>query len=135
MLRIEERFLSNSITRQHEFLLMLIPESKSKHAMELLYTVLANFFVQMNNHLRVGIGVEQMSFRLQLHTQSLIIVDLPIVDNPDSTIFIADRLVSRFKIDNTKSATTKTDVSIHVTTRIIRSTMHDGIEHCVYFFG
>jgi hypothetical protein len=50
--------------------------------MELLHAVLTDLFIEMNNYLGIGVCMEPVPFRLQLQTESLIIVDFPIVDHP-----------------------------------------------------
>ena len=58
--------------------------------------IVAVLFVKMNNYFRVGFGSKTMALSQKLCAQFLEIVDLTVEDNADRSIFIEDRLVTRF---------------------------------------
>src|SRR5215467_7649111 len=57
------------------------------------YTIPAVLFIKMNNCFGVALGAIVMALRLQLLPQLRVIVDFPVEDDPNRSIFIANGLV------------------------------------------
>ena len=66
----------------------------------------------MNEDLRIRLGFEEVPFRFKITLQFPEIIDLPVKNDPDGTIFIAERLPSRVQIDDGEAPMCKADLPI-----------------------
>lgn len=77
----EKRFLAKAIPRTPEGLLLAIPESKSKHAVEAVETRRPPGIPGHGQHFGVGGRLEPVSLPLEFFAQFTMVVQLPIVDD------------------------------------------------------
>ena len=63
----------------------------------------AVFFVEMNDRLGVGSGVEMVTPGGQRFAKLAIVVDLSIQDTPNRAFFVMDRLVTGFEVNDLQS--------------------------------
>jgi hypothetical protein len=67
--------------------------------------------------------------RLQLLAQSRVVVDFAVENNPDGTIFVAERLMAGRKIDNAQAPHADSYGAGGVNSLIVRSAMDHGGTH------
>ena len=90
-----KRFLTEAIAPKHELLTVLVPDCEREHSPQFTYAGRSVFFVQMNDHLGIRVGVKLVTKAFKLFPQLWEIVDFSVKDNPDRSVLIVDRLVSR----------------------------------------
>ena len=73
-------------------------------SIQLSDAVRALFLVQMNDHLRIGMGTEAMAPRFKPLPDFTKVVDFPIEGQPDRAIFVAHRLAARLTDVNDRQA-------------------------------
>jgi hypothetical protein len=89
----------------------------------------------MDDDFCIGVGSELMAFPLQLFSQFLKIIDLPIENHPYGPVLIGQRLVSAGQIDNAQAAMSQEDEWGFLTKRpnvfplIIWATMEKTFTH------
>src|SRR5262249_40183169 len=86
-------------------------------------------FVQMNDHLGVGIGVEPMTSREQLRAQFAVVEDLAIEDRPYGAIFVVNRLPAALQVHNAQSRAAHPDVGIPVHAKLVGAAMPLNGDH------
>src|SRR5262249_40761667 len=64
----------------------------------------ATFLVQVDQHLRVAVRVELVAALFQAGPQLAIVVHLPVEDDLDRTVLIADRLIAAGQVDDRQPA-------------------------------
>jgi hypothetical protein len=79
--------------------------------------------------------MKTMALLYQLTTKLRVIINFPIVDNPDGSIFVADRLSASRQVDNTQAAASEANTTVNVTTLIVWTTMNQHLHHPVQIFG
>jgi hypothetical protein len=98
----------------------------------MLEEVLTVFFVQMHENFGVAVGLEAMAAVDQHPSQALIVVYLAIVNDPYGAIFVMNRLVTAFEIDNRQAPHSEDNVSILEKAMVVRPPVNDGIGHAMY---
>ena len=90
---IIHRLNPKEVAGTKHFFLVVIPNQESKHAANLFQQFFnAILFVTMKQHLGVGMGLKHMSGSNQIFANTLKIIDFPIKDNRNSTVFVQNRL-------------------------------------------
>src|SRR5690242_9050121 len=84
---VVQRLLPETITRQEEPLVSLVPKRKSKHAVQLLNTVGTIFFVSVDDHFGICIGIKAMALRFELRAQLRKVIDFSVENDPGVAIF------------------------------------------------
>ena len=125
-------FDADSVARQNQFSLLRIPKRDGKHSLEVSKKVLAIFLVQMHENLGVAVGLETVASIDQHPSQALIVIYLAIVNDPYRAIFVMNRLVTAFEIDNRQATHSEDNVSILEKAMVVRPPMNDGIGHAMY---
>src|SRR5262245_49042143 len=83
---IVEWLLADSVASQNEGLLVLVPNRKGKHTAELRHKLVWILLVEMNDGLCIGTGAELVVV-LQLLVEFLVVIDLAVEGDPDSSVF------------------------------------------------
>src|SRR5262249_14252324 len=128
---IVERLNPNPIPGEEELLFLPIPDSKGKHASEMLHTRLAIFLVGMKDHLSIAASCEAMSSFKQDFMECLVIVDFPIKDNGLCLVFVKDRLFAPCKINNAQSPMPQTNRPFEIEGPFVRPTMKEDRSHAL----
>src|SRR5215471_6972288 len=119
----------NPVPRQKQRLLIGIPNGKSEHAAKLLEAIAAVLFIQMDDHLSVRLGFENMAFGEKQRAEFLVIVNFAIKNDPNGAVFVGKRLVPPAQIDNRKASETQSDRAFHVIPFVVRAAMNDRVRH------
>src|SRR5437667_1549420 len=123
--------LSQAIPRQHQLATAFVVQGESKHASKLVHAVGAELFIQMDDHLRIGVGVETMAAALQLRAQFREIVNLAVENNPDRPVLVENWLVPSGQIDDAETAHAEARPLVDEDSFIIRAAVDDGLAHVV----
>jgi hypothetical protein len=87
----------------------------------------------MHDNFRIAMRMETMPELRQLCHQRLKVVDLTIEDDSDRAIFIKQRLLSAFQINNRETSVTKTHAWLEMRTSLIRPAMKKYAVHSLYY--
>ena len=127
--RVEQRLHSESVAREEQLLLPLVPQREREHAAEALDAVRAPRLPGVNDDLRVAPGAEHVSERLQFRDQLLVVVDLAVVDNDDRVVLVVERLLARRDIDDRKASMAKSDARRDMQAAFVGSTVMLALVH------
>jgi hypothetical protein len=89
----------------------------------------AFFLIEMDQNLRIRVGVKPMATSLQVLPKLWIVEDLPIVNDPDGPIFIVNRLVSTAQVDDAQPGMGKSGVLTKIDPKGIRAPMPEQSQH------
>ena len=81
-----------------------VPDGKGEHAAQVVDTVASIFFVEVDNGLGVAVGAVAMALGCQAFSQSRMVVDFSVENDPDRAVFVADGLVAGGEIDDAQAA-------------------------------
>src|ERR1041385_926228 len=122
---IIQRLDSNSIPCQKEPLGPFIPKRIGKHAAEFRHPIHTILLIEMDERFRIAVCIKAMPGLFKALPQLQMVVDLPVEDDPDALIFVADRLMAAGHIDNGKASHPKSDAAADIGAAIIRATVDD----------
>src|SRR5438093_6502466 len=97
---IDERLLAEAVPREDEPTLLLVPQSDREHAAEPIDEVQTPLVVRVREDLGVAARPEDMAGPLELLTELLEVIDLPVLDGEDVTPPIRHRLVTVGEVDD-----------------------------------
>src|SRR5207245_9243836 len=100
---VVERLDAEPVAPKDQLLPPAVPESEGEHAPQRMDPSLAILLVQMDDHLDVAPCPEAVSFRLQEAPQLSERIDLAVRDELNRSVFIRDRLLSRFHVDDAEA--------------------------------
>ncbi len=126
---VVERLDAEAISREDQAARLLVPDSEREHSLKPLDTSLAHLFVQVDDHLRIAPGLEEVPLGEQLLPEIQIVVDLAVVGDPHCSVFVAHRLVSGCQIDDAQPAGAERDRSIEIDAVVVRSAMGERLVH------
>ena len=126
---IIQRFDAKEVTGAEELLLFLVPDDEGKHAPQLVQQLFAVFFIAVEEHFRVGGGLEHMTCLQKVLFDFPIIVDLPVEGEDFATVLVQNGLASAFQVDNGKPPKPQGDGTVHIIIRVVRATVTDGVRH------
>src|SRR5712691_7689542 len=124
-----QRLLSEAVSCQQQTFSALIPECEREHPTQPLHALGPKLLVQVNDHLSVSAGVEAVATSFQRRAQLWEVVDLPIEDDPNSSVLVVDGLMPRRQIDDTQPAHAQRGTPLSVDSFVVRSAVHDGLAH------
>ena len=99
-----ERLNSQAIARAEKFSGTLVPDGKCEHPSEVMDTVFAILFIQMQDRFRVTATGITMASLFQLWAEIGIVVDFTVEDDPDCAVFIRHRLMPTCDIHDAEPA-------------------------------
>ena len=91
---IKKRLHADAVAAKQQRPALAIPQREREHAVQARHKLLAHFFVEMDEHLRVGLRFEFMPFGFQFAAQFFEIVNFSIIDDRNGVIFIGNRLMA-----------------------------------------
>src|ERR1700730_3779346 len=103
-------------------MIFFIPQGEGKHPIESLQTIFTPLLECVDDDFAISSGAKHMSSMLQFLAQNRIVIDLPVVDEPELTVLIAHRLSSvGGEVDNSESPMSQANRPLYVKPRIVRS--------------
>src|SRR5437667_2527635 len=126
---VVQRLNSNPVPRQKQRLRIVIPNREGKHATQLLQAFGTQFLVKVNNHLRIRLSLEGVPFTKQDTPQLLIVIDLPIENDPDRAVLIREWLVASAEVNDGQPAMAQANLVSHVESLVVRPAVANRLEH------
>jgi hypothetical protein len=83
----------------------------------------------MDENFRVASRRESMAAALEVGPQFAIVVDLPVLDDLDRSVLVADRLVSARQIDDRKPSHRERDRAVDERAGAVRPSVDEGLVH------
>ena len=94
-------FMAQVLLVQDQALSARVPDGDAEHAVEPVEDVGAPLLVAVDDHFGVAVGIELVTTAFELPAKFGEVIDLTVVSNPHTAVFIAHRHVAiRRKIDN-----------------------------------
>src|SRR5207249_4833365 len=106
-----------------------IPESKGKHAAQVLHAVPSIFLIQMDDHLRIGGGIEGMPEVFQLGLKFSEVINFSVEYHPNRAILVVHRLVPGLQVDDAQAAHPKPHALTHIEALIVRAAVGERCTH------
>jgi len=128
-------FDAKAITSEEKLALTGIPKSKGKHAIQSADNIFPDFFIQVNNHFRIGVRSKPVALGNQTLAEFGEIVDLAVERDLDCSVFVAKGLLARRGIDNRQATVNKAEPWSEELTGAIRPAMRDSMGHAMQGFG
>ncbi len=98
--RVIERLFAEPVASQEQLLPPAVPQREREHPFEPVEARRPPALPGMHDRFGVAVGAEDMAARQQLRPQRGVIVDLAVEDDRDRFIFVKNRLLAAFKIDD-----------------------------------
>src|SRR5262252_3098100 len=111
-MNVVERLHSQSIARNEQFLPALIPDREGKHAAQIVDAGGAVFFIEMENCLGIAVGAINVAPRFEVSTIICMIVDLAVVGDVETIVFIGHRLMAGSHVDDREAPMPERDAAI-----------------------
>ncbi len=106
-----------------------IPNRQAEHAVEMVQHVVAPLLVPVDDHFRVGAGLEDVAERLELPAQLLEVVDLAVEHDPHRSLGVSHRLMTARKIDDRQAPEPEPDRSAQHVAVVVRTAMRKAARH------
>src|SRR5438105_15885709 len=119
--------LAQAITYQQQFFAFLVVQSKSKHSAQFLHTSRTQLLIQMNYDFGIRVGIEAMPFELQILPELGEVIDLAVENNPDSLVFVVDRLMSACQINDAQAPHPQSKTSLRMNSFVVRAATYVGL--------
>ena len=104
VLGVVERLDADAVSGEEQRPAASIPQGDAEHPAEVRERVLAPLLISVHDRLGIGIGVELVPVRGELRAQLAVVVNLPVEDHPDGSVFVANRLVAAGEVDDAQAA-------------------------------
>jgi len=65
----------------------------------------------MDDHLSVSLSTKHVPFSQEEGAQLLVVIDFAIEHNPNRTVFVRERLMAAFEVDDREAAKAQTDIA------------------------
>src|ERR1039458_6951595 len=84
--------LAQTIAREEQRLAARIPNRRGEHAIELVDALKPRLLIEVQEGLDVAVCAEAVASLLQVPTQILVVIDLPVAHEPKRTVLVRHRL-------------------------------------------
>ncbi len=126
---VVERLLPEAIARQEEGGSACVPDGEGEHTAQVVQAPLAAFLVQVQDGLGIASRPEPMTSGLQTLPELLVVVDLPVEDDPEGSILVRHRLPAPRQVDDGETRHPDADGRLFVHPDIIRTAVTERQEH------
>ena len=126
---VVQRLDAQTIAGQQQTPLRGVPDRKRKHPAQMVDAAWTELFPQVNDGFGVAGSPKTMTARGEFLAQLAVVVDLAIEDDPDRSIFVADRLLAAVQVDDAQASHAQPDAITQVHTFFIRPSMHQHLAH------
>ena len=129
--RVIHRLDRHAVACHEKGLFVSVPQRKREHAAEAFDTGLAPSFPSVHDAFGVTLGMEDVTQRLQLRDQVLIVVDLTIEHHHHGTVFVEQRLLSRGHIDDGQATVSQAHARLEVQAAFVGTAVKLRLVHAV----
>src|SRR6516164_11027897 len=102
-----------------------VPERKGKHSAQPLHTITSVFLVEVDDGFRVAPAAIAVPAGFQVWPQLLVIINLAVVNQPDCSIFVRERLLAGLEVDDAQPAHRQAHILGKMETSFIRAPVYD----------
>ena len=95
----------------------------------MLDEALAVVLVEVGDDLGIAVGGERVAPCLEVRAELDVVVDLPVLRDPDRSVLVRERLASSLQVDDREAPRADARVLIGVNVLIVRPAMREGLEH------
>ncbi len=128
-MRVEERTDAGAIPRQHETLELRIPDRDRELAVQMVDESGAVLFVEVNDHLRVGVRAKRVAGRFERGAQLDVVEDFAIEDGPHGAVFVRDGLAALAQVDDAETRMSETAARIAVEALAVGTAVMKRADH------
>src|ERR1700685_724297 len=104
-------------------------DREGKHTAQLQDAIASHLFVEMDNHFCISLRIEAMTASSEIPAQFRKVVNLPVVDNADSLVFVENRLVTTGQVDDAEPSYPQARPILYENALIVGSTVNDALAH------
>ena len=127
--RITQGLDADAIACEQEPPAAPIPQRECKHATKVMDDIRAPLLVAMDDRFAVALGTKYMPIGLKRPSQLAKVVDLTVGNQPDRTIFIAERLLPGRRVDDRKATVRQRHRALNEQVAAVRSTVNEPLIH------
>src|SRR5216683_289008 len=124
----------DTVAGQDQYAAPDIPDRKGEHAVEVAEEAVAPLFIGVQHALGVGVRRHRVAEPDQLRSKLGVVVDLPVEDDPQRAVLIADRLVAAGEVDDRQPPATERDALANARSFVVGPSMRDARAHPVEHF-
>src|SRR5262249_53419749 len=124
---VVQRLDAEAVARKKQTAFSDVPHGEREHASKVVDHRWPLVLVEMDQRLSIALRVEVMAATYQARTQLLVVVDLPVEDDPDRAVFVPNGLMPRREVDDAQPSHSDGGAIVCVHSNVIRSAM----DHCV----
>ncbi len=95
----------------------------------MLGKIVAVLLVEVNNRLAVRGRLEPVSPRRQFALQLPVVIDLPVRNHPQRSVFVRERLVSAAEVDDRQPTHAECQRTVGISALVVRATMDRDSPH------
>ena len=122
--------LAGAIARQQEPPARRVPQGEGEHAAQARQAVEAVLLVEVHDHLGVGARTEPVAAPLEVRAQLAEVVDLPVGDEHERAVLVAERLVPfGAQVDDRQAAMAERDRPGRVEAGGVGAAMRERVHH------
>src|SRR5688572_23530266 len=127
--RVIQRLDAEAVASEEELLPPLVPDGERKHPAQPIDTACAEVFVEVDDRFGVTAGLKRVAAALEIAAQLAVVVDLAVEDNPDRPVFVRDRLMTAFEVDDAQAAHAERHAIAEIDPFVVRTAVHDRGAH------
>ena len=124
-----QRLDAQPIAREQQPPLRRIPDGKREHAAEPVNAIVTPLLVGVHDRFSVGLRAVAVPALLEVAPDRGVVVDLPVVDDPDRAVFVRERLLAGAQVDDTQTPVGEDGVGVAVQAHLVRSAMRKDVAH------
>ena len=102
---------------------------KREHAAEPVNAIVTPLLVGVDDGLGVGPRTVAVPALLEIAPDCGVVVDLPVVDDPDRAVFVRERLLAGAQVDDAQTPVGEDGVGVAVQADLVRSPMRKDVTH------
>ena len=126
---VVERLLAHAVTGEQERALPRVPHREGEHPVEVGDAILPVRLVRVDDDLGIRSSTEDVTQATEPLAERLEIVDLTVLDHPNSPIFVRYGLVSCLQVDHAQPPDAKRRAAIQVCAFVVGTAVHEGRRH------
>ena len=124
-----QRFDAQPIAREQQSPFRRIPDGKREHAAKPVNAIVTPLLVGVHDGFSVRLRTVAVPAILEVTPDRGVVVDLPVVDDPDRAVFVRERLLAGAQVDDTQTPVSEDGVRVAVQTDLVRSPMRKDVTH------
>src|SRR6266849_2080622 len=91
-----------------------VPEGECEHATEVVHAADAVVLIEVDDRLGIAGRAEDVTASHEIPAEIVEVVDLPVEDDPDRTVLVANGLIAGMQVDDAEPSHAQADPRAHV---------------------